>query len=125
MTQELLLTDWISCTTPPVREGEYDLTYVGKRSIMAMATCREVYSNGAWNDSPGINGWEHCWVWRGMRRWVLVRDTKRKVKFYHSDIVNGVKLLGFLQAAMSFDTAGDAVLYAVENNLKNFAAVLP
>lgn len=73
-----LVTDWIPCTTPPVRDGDYDIQLFGDEKLRL----RVEFVNGVWRYisgcltgtplvGPGIDG--ECWHWRGVRRWVLVR----------------------------------------------------
>lgn len=70
-----LLTDWIPCTTPPVRDGVYEIT--GTSYIGLMKPFRMAYTNGEWLRMDGnvfLGGAEITkWSWRGVRRWVLVR----------------------------------------------------
>lgn len=71
-----LVTDWIPCTTPPVRDGVYEC-----RSIdFAVQPTRLDYSNKSWRVLDGFlagaaisgpNSYPDKFQWRGVRRWVL------------------------------------------------------
>lgn len=61
-----MLTNWISCATPPVRDGEYDLSWLGDTA----SPFRALYCAGKWRnrhdgsvlDAVPSNPYE----WRGL-----------------------------------------------------------
>ncbi len=69
------LTDWISCTTPPVRDGRYEIDIVGdvERGDAKLPSLYDEFVGGIWTKFDGINQWPRQFVWRGIRQWVLVR----------------------------------------------------
>jgi hypothetical protein len=77
MSAALPLTDWIPCTTPPVREGVYEVRWaIGQKSKEWRATFDS--GTGAWrHEGKIISLMDHTmsnpegYEWRGVRRWVL------------------------------------------------------
>lgn len=75
------VTDWISCTTPPVRDGEYEFRIKEGQRLFDGNAKRALCIDGKWfsltdgfylytiNDS-----FTGCYEWRGVRRWVLVQE---------------------------------------------------
>lgn len=73
-----LLTDFIPCLTPPVRDGDYDVFYTKKNSKKVIPKpFRAEFKNGQWygipdgRPRPGLNEDPQNFGWRGVRRWVL------------------------------------------------------
>ncbi len=72
-----LLTDWISCTTPPVREGEYALKLAGDQRTEDIDKPNAEFVGGVWywlgsgDKCHSPNNWPPRWEYRGVRRWVL------------------------------------------------------
>jgi hypothetical protein len=82
--EPVLLTDWIPCTTPPVREGVYDFQYIGGLGFGPYPV-RGMFKDGKWlgyddrhtkhgetlDRLQGLNESPAEYQWRGGRRWVL------------------------------------------------------
>jgi hypothetical protein len=143
-----LLTDWIPCTTPPVREGEYEVEHIGgptgPKEWRAMYLCG-MHGHGRWvrsDDGVVIDAlMEHPdkFRWRGVRRWVLtVRDFLNGERTYVANVsTRGVLYLTDklhapwgsrpYSAAISFATEAKAVAYATKHarRLSGWKAVLP
>lgn len=120
----LQLTDWIPCTTPPVREGEYEVESV----VYGQKPWRATYRDGKWctaedghfNPAGTLMGdtmqYPDRYRWRGVRRWVLVRPSsldKSKLAYLQKIPTRGrrVGIPHFhydLEQAMGFDTKAQA-----------------
>lgn len=71
-------TEWISCTTPPIREGYYEVRLWENKAVPAQfSTERKRYFDGKhWRETPsGISyvgeehpGWHKKDEWRGVVR---------------------------------------------------------
>jgi hypothetical protein len=134
----LPLTDWIPCTTPPVRDGEYELTMFPNDS--ETSAIRETYQAGAWFGCPGVNEEPGDFYWRGVRRWVLTvpslccaggeRDyvagvSRRGVVYTNADLYH--PRMSAAHTPMDFATEAAAVAYATKHarHLNGWKAVLP
>ncbi len=130
-----LLTDWIPCTTPPVRDGEYDLTMFPNDEG---GDIKISYRNGKWS-GDGVNISPGEFHWRGVRRWVLtVRDflngertyvahvSQRGVLYLTDNLVEPYSSSYKYKAALNFETEADAVAYATKHKrrLNGYKAVL-
>ncbi len=134
MTTDLMLTDWFPCTTPPVREGVYEVDLEncnGSNPIL----CE--FADGEWPDRPGINKYPREWKWRGVRRWVLQIPA---LFGPGPDYLIGVSRRGVIRSMarlhdkwcpnqpITFDTKEAAVAYAMskrELRVIGWKAVLP
>lgn len=134
------LTDWIPCTTPPVRDGVYEVQHPTKQhSDHTPFRCE--FRDGMWfgvDYHPGkyLDAMVGIYQWRGVRRWVLtvpcflfsdhpyVTHVSRRGVVYMTD-----KLApGFTKAGpLGFDTEAEAAAYARrhERVLSGWKAVLP
>lgn len=126
-----LLTDWISCTTPPVRDGEYGYDTIDSKFI---APGRVLFRDGAWfsvaNGAPlpGLTMFADRFRWRGVRRWVLKRGSQYLTGFSKRKVVYSSEQLpcGILGDAMSFATEAEASAFAARHpRLAGWKAVLP
>lgn len=144
----LVLTNWIPCTTPPVREGVYEVDdedgidgpwwayWDGSRFGY-----REYASpQKAFNNRNLVTACAPRAKWRGVRRWVLtVRDFLNGERTYvaHVSMRGVLYLTDKLHApycsgrwqygeALSFATEVEAKAYAIKNarHLKDWKAVL-
>lgn len=122
----LLLTDWIPCTTPPVRDGEYEFvcTDLGLQHI-DLKPGRAVFKNGAWHDRlsehplNGMNLSPQYFSWRGRRMWVLVRREDpivsalagQPVDVYVNKRTRRTTRFSGLQDAVAFETKEAAERY--------------
>lgn len=65
----MTLTDWMPCTTPPVREGWYDLERrLGDGSVIQLAE-RVRFANGEWDHMASESKrsiWTSMDYWRGV-----------------------------------------------------------
>lgn len=134
------LTDWISCTTPPVREGEYEveaLRYGDK-------PWRATYRDGKWFTAESSTfvkvgqsmddtmAHPENYRWRGVRRWVLVQRNEpilgRDAYIEHRTPQN-TKWTAELAQAKGFDTEAKAMAYRYHGRwpfgLAKIEAVLP
>jgi len=145
------LTDWIPCTTPPVRDGEYELRMADTHGTEA----RAAWENGQWvwkysgdvAQSPNNSERRHRWVWRGVRRWVLTVSalapqepcdyveqdrayvahvSKRGVLYLTDKLIHPYSSTYKYSAALSFATETDAVAYATSHarHLRGWKVVL-
>ncbi len=132
------VTGWIPCTTPPVREGEYEMMAGYQRKPW-----RVVYRDGEWFNA--VNGliqhhtmlYPIVYQWRGVRRWVLTTPgfiiarsyvahvSKRGVLYTTSKLHAGHGSRPYSEA-LSFETKDAAMAYAIKHAryLHNPKAVL-
>lgn len=147
-----LLTDWIPCTTPPVRVGEYEVQLAGNDVSSGR---RALWKNGVWtwvHSSSACGGPNDVilrakWMWRGVRRWVLTvpalapqepcdqvkqdrayvaHVSKRGVLYLTDRLAEPTSSSYKYLAALSFTTEADAVAYATKHarHLRGWKAVL-
>jgi hypothetical protein len=129
------VTDWIPCTTPPVRDGAYEVQSApGGRFGKDLA----IYEDGRWRwpdglDSHGLNNYPDQFVWRGRRMWVLARETTHSKSgiTYLQRIPKWGKRAGVphwhfdLAEAMGFDSELDADIFRLVSCLSPAKAVKP
>lgn len=126
----LVLTAPIPCTTPPVRDGWYDVEYCGPDEVLRCGFWRLEWRNGVWSDKHGVAVLSPALVpahyqWRGVRRWVL---TVPSLCGDRDDYIVNIRPRGvvleavaelynphFRVSAMAFDTEADAVAYATKH----------
>lgn len=108
-----VLTDWISCTTPPVRDGHYDMQHADDNA----SPFRAEFRGGAWLSidhgrplsAVAFGGYK----WRGVLRWVLVHRnyllTSRNI--YVKKLTVSTTYWGGLQEAKNFPTKEAAERY--------------
>lgn len=135
MSHELQLTDWMPCTTPPVREGEFEVVYTADdiETDVGRDKFRAEFIRGAWFDVrghrlPGLCHDPENFSWRGVRRWVLVYWFTDAPPSYMTKLTEdgcGQYYSADLSNAMGFDDAGDALFFAFVHNVRFVKAVLP
>jgi hypothetical protein len=59
------VTEWIPCTTPPVRDGWYEIQQCYHSGRPTGAVFMKRYSDGGW-DFGGLVVWVFCDKWRGL-----------------------------------------------------------
>jgi hypothetical protein len=130
------LTDWIPCTTPPVREGESDLT--ANINIDVLYPVRIKYSGDTWLRMDGSPFFRDSvdeladWSWRGARRWVLVQRNEPILgcdAYIEHRTPTNTKWTNELAGAKGFDTEAQALAYRDKGRwpfgLAKIVAVLP
>lgn len=140
MSAALQVTDWIPCTTPPVREGVYEVMQHNEsgpfyaywdgarfsyRSTSSPDMAFEKRNSGSLYGVPER--------WRGVRRWVLVREDHRGKPVYLERIQARGRRAGVphwhfdMAMAMGFDSEDDAHIYGLTHCLisNGAKAVLP
>lgn len=143
-----LVTDWIPCTTPPVRDGDYEFTYTGPNHIKPHPI-RCLFENGKWymvppakgpyKDRPDtrlerIEALPNEYHWRGVRRWVLVRKADplltalnqgEPVDAYLADARPRSAKFNGMAGARPFRTEAAAQRFADRYSRLGLTAVLP
>lgn len=123
-----LVTDWIPCTTPPVRGGDYDFRLRAGQIMFNGEPQRGEVRDGKWfsildgGELYAINGeHQHAYEWRGVRRWVLVMPGGA---YLHSARPKMAKI-GDLFLARPFLTEAKAQRFADRYSRLGLTAVLP
>jgi hypothetical protein len=131
------LTGWIPCTTPPVRDGDYELQHVDD----AASPFRAEFRAGDWlgvrpynmgyllNAVDAVGGYQ----WRGVRRWVLKATAENFLAkivgnedVYFTGMTRRRKpTFGAHFVAMGFDSEVDAHAYRLAHCISDVTAVLP
>lgn len=140
MTTDLILTDWIPCTPPPVRVGVYEVDdedgfkgpwfayWDGEKFGY-----RDFSVQGAFDNRDKYTACAPRAKWRGVRRWVLTkRGTVSSQPYYLTNVPNRGRRAGVpnwhfdLARAMGFDSEEDAQTFGLMNSLgAGWKAVLP
>ena len=135
-----LVTDWIPCTTPPVRDGVYELrlTQLAPEAgeIRGELKRGKFYFDDAKSPCPmdGVNTCPGDWQWRGTRRWVLVRKADplltalnqgEPVDAYLADARPRSAKFSGLAGARPFRDQADAERFAARYSRLGLTAVLP
>lgn len=133
-----LVTDWIPCTTPPVRDGVYECQPVDRD----FDHIRLEFSSGSWRIISGFlagvsiagpNLDPKCFQWRGVRRWVLQRPADNRLSlishepitiYLHASRPRSTKWSG-LEKARPFKTEKAAQRFADSRPRLKLTAVLP
>jgi hypothetical protein len=138
----VILTDWIPCTTPPVRDGEYDYIYsASDLPNVFKTTCRAEFKHGQWYSLsgggyrlPGLNHDPENFSWRGVRRWVLALEAqpdpatqggRLSDAYLMSKSARGVGQFHYMLAkAISFGTEAEARYFARNLRCKDGVTVV-
>lgn len=126
-----LVTDWIPCTTPPVRDGVYEAE-ITSHAGGPLKPFRMEFKNGTWTDN-GMNRYPEAWKWRGVRRWVLrgpddnilSRIAGAPVHIYLHAARPRSKQWGGLTQARPFKTEAAAQRFADRYQQLKLTAVMP
>lgn len=127
-----ILTDWISCVTPPVRVGFYERDW--GCPDMTQLQNMDYWDGSRWFYGDGKGGYgtiepiSPYLRWRGIRKWVLqspatvgggvlylLPETTFNHDYWHEDITR----------AIGFETRAAALKFAAAIQTLNFTAVLP
>lgn len=127
----LSLTDWIPCATQPVRVGFYEREW----NYLALSKNENLdyWDGSSWRLGDGAGGYSivsHSILrWRGVRRWVLVREQDLPLAEFSLCVAsvakNGGVDVGSLPYAMGFNSEEAALAFAAEHSITGKQAVLP
>lgn len=124
--EPLLVTDWIPCATPPVRDGVYEAISRTNANDKFMAE----YRNGKWfgvGDRAGIvlDAMLNYYQWRGVRRWVLQSLLPSREPMFLIDARPRIRKVGELAKARPFRDRTSAERFAARYARLGLVAVLP
>lgn len=135
-----LVTDWIPCTTPPVRDGDYDFRLRAGQMLANGEAKRGEFRGGKWfsiddgDELYAINyKHAHAYEWRGVRRWVLQGPAdnllsliaRQPVTIYLHAARPRSSNFGGLAKARPFKTEAAAQRFADRHQRLKLTAVLP